>query len=84
MKRKRRDDKDGMKAYEDVITDEAKTDSGLFVVHRIDDKLYYEIPQDKLGGEMLLGQPNGSNSQQHWLRRHEGQHAGTEMGAERR
>ncbi len=43
-----------MKAYADVITDEAKTDSGLFVIHRIDEKLYYEIPQELLESEMLL------------------------------
>ncbi len=45
---------DDMKAYGDVITDEAKTDSGLFVIHRIDEKLFYEIPQELLEAEMLL------------------------------
>lgn len=45
---------DEMKAYGDVITDEAKTDSGLFVIHRIDEKLFYEIPQELLEKEMLL------------------------------
>ena len=48
------DKEDDSKSYEDVITDEAKTDSGLFVVHRIDDKLLYEIPDEMLGAEMLM------------------------------
>ncbi len=42
------------KKYSDVITDEAETDSGLFVVHRIDEKLYYEIPDSLLDREMLM------------------------------
>ncbi len=44
----------GMKKYSEVITKEAVTDEGLFTVHRIDDKLFYEIPDSLLGTEMLL------------------------------
>ncbi len=44
----------GMKKYSEVITDAAVSDSGMFVVHRIDDKLFYEIPDSLLGEEMLL------------------------------
>lgn len=40
--------------YDDVITAEAVSDSGLFVVHRIDDDLYYEIPRGLLNEDMLL------------------------------
>jgi len=40
--------------YKDVITAEAKTDSGLFQVHRIEDKLFFEIPTALLDQEMLL------------------------------
>ncbi|MEE9134075.1 MAG: zinc-dependent metalloprotease [Gemmatimonadota bacterium] len=47
-------DKPKIKPYSEVITAEAKTDSGLFVVHRIEDKLYYEIPMGLLDREMLL------------------------------
>ena len=52
-------------SYADVITDEAVTDEGLFDVHRIDDALYYEIPEDQFGREMLLlsrvsGTPDGA------------------------
>ena len=46
--------KDDSKKYSDVITDEAVSDSGLFVVHRIEEKLYYEIPDSMLGREMLM------------------------------
>ncbi|MEM1125690.1 MAG: zinc-dependent metalloprotease [Bacteroidota bacterium] len=42
------------KPYSEVITDTTQTDPGLFTVHRVDDKLYYEIPDSLLGREMLL------------------------------
>src|SRR5690606_37252098 len=42
-----------IRPYDRVITKEAKTDEGLFTVHRIGDRLFYEIPQDKLGRELL-------------------------------
>ena len=45
--------KDKIKPYEDVITDEAQTDRGLFLVHRIDDKVYYEIPPAAFDEDML-------------------------------
>jgi hypothetical protein len=38
-----------LKKYDDVITKEYKTLPGVFAVHRQDDKVYFEIPQDKLG-----------------------------------
>ena len=41
------------KKYEEVITKDAKTDDGLFKTHVIEDKLYFEIPKDKLGKEIL-------------------------------
>jgi len=44
----------GMKAYSEVITGEAESDEGLFHVHKIEDKFYYEIPDSLLGREMLL------------------------------
>jgi hypothetical protein len=42
-----------IKPFDEVITAEAKTDPGLFLVHRIEDKIFYEIPVDALGKEML-------------------------------
>lgn len=45
---------DGIKSFSEVITKEAKSDDGLFNVHWVDDKLYYEIPDSLLNREMLL------------------------------
>ena len=42
-----------IKPYDEVITKEAKTSAGLFLVHRIDDKVFFEIPTEELGKEML-------------------------------
>lgn len=47
-------DKGGMKKYSDVITKDAESDEGLFDVHKVGDKYYYEIPNDLLDREMLL------------------------------
>ena len=47
-------DRDGMKPYIEVITEAAISDSGLFIVHWVDEKLYFEIPYDMLDREMLL------------------------------
>lgn len=44
----------GPKPYAEVITAKAVTDDGLFKVHRIDDKFYYEIPDTLLNRDMLL------------------------------
>ncbi len=44
----------GIKPYHEVITAEAKSDSGLFIVHKVKDKWYYEIPMDLFEREMLL------------------------------
>jgi hypothetical protein len=38
-----------LKKYDDVITKDFTTQTGVFAVHRHEDKLYFEIPQDKLG-----------------------------------
>jgi len=44
----------GPRAYAQVITREAVTDSGVFLVHRIQDRLYYEVPRAMLGREFRL------------------------------
>jgi hypothetical protein len=36
-----------------VITAEAKSDEGIFTVHRLKEKVYYEIPKSQLGKELL-------------------------------
>ncbi|MEP7326313.1 MAG: zinc-dependent metalloprotease [Gemmatimonadota bacterium] len=43
-----------IRPYKEVVTDRAKTDSGLFIVHRLGDTLLYEIPNAMLNREMLL------------------------------
>jgi hypothetical protein len=40
--------------YKEVITDKAKTDDGLFKVHRLDDKWYFELPDSLLGRDILI------------------------------
>jgi len=46
--------KGGIQPYDKVITKEAKTDEGLFNVHTLDDKYFFEIPNDMLGRDMLM------------------------------
>src|SRR5690348_13934544 len=45
---------EGPKPYAQVITDKATTDSGVFVIHRLNDKLFYEIPKAALEQPFLL------------------------------
>ena len=40
--------------YYEIITDDAVTEEGLFTVHQVEDKLYFEIPDTVLGSEMLM------------------------------
>ncbi len=42
-----------MKKYDEVITAKAQTSKGVFTVHRIDDKVYFEIPESAYGKLML-------------------------------
>jgi hypothetical protein len=39
--------------YDRVITKDAKSDAGIFTVHRIGERLYYEIPANQLNKEFL-------------------------------
>lgn len=41
------------KPYKEVVTEEAKTQVGVFKVHRIDEKVLWEIPDALLGREFL-------------------------------
>ena len=43
----------GIKPYKEVITAKAKSDQGLFTVHALEGKYYYEIPDSLFGREML-------------------------------
>ncbi|WP_233494488.1 zinc-dependent metalloprotease [Mesonia sp. K7] len=46
--------KGDIQPYSKVITKDAKTDEGLFTVHQIKDKYFYEIPDSLLNKEMLM------------------------------
>jgi hypothetical protein len=39
--------------YDRVITKDAKSKKGIFTVHQVKDKFYYEIPKSELGKEFL-------------------------------
>ena len=45
--------KSSIKPYSQVITKEAKTKRGLFITHKIENKIYYEIPAEHLNKDML-------------------------------
>ena len=45
--------KTGPKAYADVITKKAVSHKGVFTVHSLDDKYYFDIPDNLLGRELL-------------------------------
>jgi len=44
----------GPKAYKSVITDKAKTTKGLFIVHKVEDRYFFEIPDSLLGRDLLV------------------------------
>jgi len=43
-----------IKSYEEIITDKAISDEGLFTVHEVEGSYYYEIPMDLFQRDMLL------------------------------
>jgi hypothetical protein len=45
--------REGMKPYGEVITKEAKSDSGLFLVHKVKQRWFFEIPRKEFGKEFL-------------------------------
>ena len=45
---------EGPRSYRQVITDRAVTQTGLFKVHRIGERMFFEIPGAALNTEMLL------------------------------
>ncbi len=46
--------KSKFKSYTEVITKDAVTDDGLFTVHKVDDKYYFEMSNAMLGKELLI------------------------------
>ena len=43
----------GPRAYKDVITNKAISQKGMITVHKVDDKYYFEVPNNILGREIL-------------------------------
>ena len=77
--------KGGIQPFDKVITKDAKSDEGLFTVHSLDDKFYYEIPDSLFDREMLmvtriaktasgLGFGGGKQNEPQQLRHHRGRH----------
>jgi len=48
------DKKKKEKTYSDIVNDKTITDAGLFDVHKVEDKYYYEINDSLLGRDMLM------------------------------
>jgi len=46
--------KAGPKPYREVVTAKAKTQKGLFLVHKVDNRYLFEIPDSVLGREILV------------------------------
>ncbi|MBO9728127.1 MAG: zinc-dependent metalloprotease [Chitinophaga sp.] len=46
--------KPGPKPFAEVITDKAKSDSGLFNIYKQDDRFFFEIPDTLLGRDVLV------------------------------
>lgn len=44
----------GPKPYSEVITSKAVTDQGMFTVHKVEEKYYFEIPNSMMGREILV------------------------------
>lgn len=40
--------------YKEIITDKARTDEGLFKVHKVEDKWFFEIPDSLLGRDIIV------------------------------
>ena len=53
-KAEKSDKKKKKKTYSDIVNDKTITDTGLFNVHKVEDKYYYEINDSLLGRDMLM------------------------------
>jgi Met-zincin/Domain of unknown function (DUF5117)/Domain of unknown function (DUF5118) len=54
------------KPYDEVITKDAQSLPGVFMVHRIDDKVYFEIPEDGFDRLMLWNVEVAKGSEGSW------------------
>jgi hypothetical protein len=46
--------KQGPKPYKEIITDKAITKKGLFTIHKVEEKWYFEITDSLLGRDILI------------------------------
>ena len=46
--------KPGPKPYKEVITDKAFSQKGMFTVHKIEDKYYFELPLNLMGRDIMV------------------------------
>lgn len=51
---KKKPSTNGIKPYGEVITKEAQSDEGLFTVHKVEGKYYFELPKDLMEREILV------------------------------
>ena len=73
-----------IRPYDRVITKDAKSDDGVFTVHRIKDRIYYEIPEGTARPGVPLGQPDRQDHARRRLRRAGGRQPRRPVGAARR
>ena len=73
-----------IRPYDRVITKDAKSDDGIFTVHRIKDRVYYEIPKAQLGREFLWVSQIAQDDARRRLRRPGGRQPRRQVGAPRR
>ncbi len=52
--KKKKEKEPKIKKFEDIVNEGARTDEGLFTVHKVDDKFYFEIPDSILDREILI------------------------------
>ncbi len=50
----KKEEKSRFKSFEKVITKEAVTQAGLFTVHQVHEKTYFELPFNLMGDELLI------------------------------
>lgn len=50
----KKENKNGIKPFDKVITSKAEKDEGLFTVYTDNDKMFYQIPDSLFGREMLM------------------------------
>jgi hypothetical protein len=67
--------------YERVITKEAKSDEGVFTIHTIKDKVYYEIPEERTRPRVSMGEPDCQNHARRRVWRTGCRQSSREMGA---